>query len=99
VAWYRQLPAGDKAAVHQLLLDISAAGSSAPCDSVAATAGRSSSSAASSCGAALPAAVGNVDAVGEFASLVKLVAECGRLQRRDNRVVVWLDGRDVHSKL
>jgi hypothetical protein len=38
---------------------------------------------------AAAAAPGGVDAVAAFAEVVRLVGECGRIERRANKVVVW----------
>jgi hypothetical protein len=106
VAWYLALAGDARAAVHQLLLDVSAVGgsggsggSSSSVRAVAGSSVSSSSSSSSNCGggggggdggAACPQALGSVDAVAAFGKLVRLVQACGRIERQGNKVVVWV---------
>lgn len=114
--WYAALPADDKAAVQELLAVVSAAGCSSSGSnnkgggsSSGVSAGRAEGhcgvegATRAAAGGAVPAAAGCVDAARVFAEMIGLVAECGEIQRKANRVVVLpraqIQGQAALSKL
>jgi hypothetical protein len=101
VGWYLQLQASDQAAVQELLQEVTGvAAEGSGSSSGGSSAGGGSSRGTGSEGqgdvgsegqsdVAAVAAGGLIDAVAAFGELVQCVGECGRIERRANRVVVW----------